>query len=152
MLFSSGVHRRGASGSAPGFGRAFPGVPRSAAMSEPGLQARATAQASAHVDINVHVTTGGAAAASASAQPNVQRPESRQHNIASFFGKRTAPTGSEPETVGAAGRERPKKPKITMTVEHNGKTCATALCLAIRTTCLRGKADSLSVTVLVYSQ
>ena len=64
-------------------------------MSEPGLQA--AAQAGAHVDINVHVTTGGAAAAaSASAQPNVQRPESKQPNIAGFFSKRAAPTGSEP--------------------------------------------------------
>ena len=80
------------------------GVARSAAMSKPGLQARAAAQAGAHVDINVHVTTdGAAAAASASAQPNVQRPESKQPNIAGFFSKRAAPTGSEPEMVGAAG-------------------------------------------------
>ena len=117
------------------------GVARSAAMSKPGLQARAAAQAGAHVDINVHVTTGGAAAASASAQPNVQRPESRQHNIASFFGKRTAPTGSEPETVGAAGRERPKlRPRSRRARRpwsRKGKTCATALPLAFQCVLVR---------------
>ena len=139
MLFSSGVHRRGGLSGLCGRRRT---LGRDEQTRFAALQARAAAQAGAHVDINVHVTTGGAAAAaSASAQPNVQRPESKQPNIAGFFSKRAAPTGSEPEMVGAAGRERPKlRPRSRRARRpwsRKGKTCATALPLAFQCVLVR---------------
>ena len=101
-------------------------------MSEPDPQVRVVgAQAGAQVDVNVRVTTGGAAAAaSASAQPNGRRPaESTQPSLAGFFGKRAAPTESEPECrdgrrPGARAPQEAKKQKNTTTVVHMGQTCA----------------------------